>query len=105
MSANQSIMLMSMLVLNFNTDVANNQSGTVSSDISLNDLLNPPDFVLLKYSDAEIDINYALEPEQENDAVSETQLICCDLLHNLDDTVKLARRLYVLKMKMKMKFY
>ena len=42
---------------NFNTDVKSNQTGTVSSDISLNDVLNPPDAVLLKYSDAELDIN------------------------------------------------
>ena len=81
----------------FNTDVANNPTGTVLSDISLNDVLNPPDDVLLKYSDAELDIYYALEPQQKNDAVSEAQLICCDLLHNPDETVKLARRMCLKK--------
>ena len=38
----------------FNTDVKNNKSEAVSLDISLNDELNPPDAVLLKYSDAEL---------------------------------------------------
>ena len=54
----------------FNTYVANNEPGTASSDISLNDVLNPPGAVLLNYSFAELDINYALETDQENDAVS-----------------------------------
>ena len=53
--------------------------------------------VLLKYPDAETDINYALEPEQENYAVSEAQLMCCDLLHNPNDTVKIARRMCIKK--------
>ena len=70
---------------NCNIDVENYKPGTYSSDISLNDLLHPSDDVLLNYSDAELDINCALEAEQENDALSEGQLICCDLLHNSVD--------------------
>ena len=72
---------------NFNTDVKNNKPGTISSDISLDDVINPPTAFLLKYSDAELDIIYALDPQQKIDVISEAQLICCDLLHNPDDTV------------------
>jgi len=85
------------LYASFNTEVKNNKPESVSPDISLNDVLNPPDAVLLKYSDAELDVNYALEPQHENNAISEAQLICCDLLHNSDETVKLARRMCVKK--------
>ena len=44
-----------------------------------------------------MDINYALEQEQENDAISEAEVICCNLLHNPDDTIKLERRICVKK--------
>ena len=77
------------------TDIENNNSGTFSSEISLNDLLHPSDAVVLNYSDVELDINCALEAEQKNYAIYEAQLICCDLLHNSDDTVMLARRICV----------
>ena len=40
-----------------NTDIKNNKSETCSDEISLNDLLHPPDAVFLNYSDAELDIN------------------------------------------------
>ena len=75
---------------NSDIDVEYNKSGICSSENSLNDLLHPPDAVLLNYSDAELYINCALEAEQKNDAISEAQLACCDLLHNSDNTVELA---------------
>ena len=75
----------------------NNKSGTCSAENSLNDLLYPPDAVFLNYSDAELDMNCALETEQENDAISDAQLICFDLLHNSDNTIKFTPRTCVKK--------
>ena len=76
-------------------DEENSKPGTFSYKISMNDLLHPPDAVLLNYFDAELEINCALEADQKNEAISEAQLICCDLLNNSDDTIKLARRICV----------
>ena len=56
---------------NSNIHVETNKSEKNSSDISLNEILYPPNDVLLNYSDAELEINCALEAEKENDAIYE----------------------------------
>ena len=65
----------------------------MSRDISVDDLLSPPDEVLLDAHDAELDIQYALE--NENNVQRRAQLLTYDLLTNDDVSVKLARCLCV----------
>ena len=87
----------SNVCVNSDVVVENNKTGMCSPEIFSNNLLDPPNGVLSNYSEAELDINCALVAEQENYATSEAQLICCNLTHNSDNTVKLARRTCVKK--------